>query len=306
MVGSLAIFGKFYWFEPDIYGGTIWPRMLKGFLGRDELTFYLGVPLVGASLIAWQVYELTKVTRPHWPITTGLRNGLPCVSWTQEAGSFHSEGRKVVRAMNWFWLGLTIFVSFMAFVSGTPEHAYENAIAGAIVGALMGAYGVGEALKQRRQNGLEQIEDATPGKRREDCEAYLEPINGQIWFNVSRGDGTKAELPVVEFVPWISISNFEEGSHKQWFRSKGSVGNLADWGVIVAQSSEGRVLRVAESVSDQAWLVELLVILQNTFIAPREAILQELRDKDADLRRTAAKTDAAPGSSASDVPLKPF
>jgi len=302
MAGSLALFGKFYWFEPNLYGDTIWPRMLKGYLGRDELTFYLGVPMVGASLIAWQAFEITKVKLPFWPITVGTRNGLPCVSWTQEAGSFHSEGRRVVRGLNWFWLGLTVFVSFMAFVSGTPEHAYENAIAGAIVGALLGAYGVGEALKQRRQNGLEQIEDSTPGKRREDCEAYLESINGQIWFTIRRGDASKAALPVVEFVPWTSIGNFEEGSHKQWFRSRGSVGSLADWGVIVTQSSEGPVVRVAESVSDHAWLVKLLVILQNTFIAPREAILQDLRDKD----EPSSKPDSDPGSRPGDVPLKPF
>ena len=69
-------------------------------------------------------------------------------------------------------------------------------------------------------------------------------------------------LPSSERVPFDSFGNFEEGSHKQWFRPPGAVNATLDWGVIVAQSSVGRIVLVAKLLHEQAWLIELLVKLQ--------------------------------------------
>ncbi len=113
-------------------------------------------------------------------------------------------------------------------------------------------------------------------------------------------------MPIVESVPWESFGNFEEGSHKQWFRSRGNASELADWGVIVAQSSVGRVVNVAESVHSHAWLVELLVTLQNTFILPRDRLLREFHEVDQKRRVHSAPSELEGQSAVNDAPIRPF
>ncbi len=106
-------------------------------------------------------------------------------------------------------------------------------------------------------------------------------------------------------MPFDSFGNFEEGSHKQWFRPRGAVTATLDWGVIVAQSSVGRIVLVAESVDEQAWLIELLVKLQTTFIAPRDDMLQALKEAEQK-RRAHERRQVTRASSIDDAPVKPF
>ncbi len=106
-------------------------------------------------------------------------------------------------------------------------------------------------------------------------------------------------------MPWDSFGNFEEGSHRQWLRSRGSPSELADWGVIIAQSNIGRVVAVAETVHSHAWLVELLVKLQNTFIAPRDKIMRDFLEAEQKRAPEAPKkTDDEPLGN--DAPIRPF
>ena len=139
-------------------------------------------------------------------------------------------------------------------------------------------------------------EELTPVMRREDCEAFLEIRDDTIFFCVARGDGGQKPLPVVEVVPWVSFGNFEEGSHKQWFRSKGAPDQMPDWDVIIAQSSVPRVVNVAESMNDHASMVELLTLLQQNFAGPaRDKAISAFEE---------AKREAAPGGVA-DTPTLP-
>ena len=83
--------------------------------------------------------------------------------------------------------------------------------------------------------------------------------------------------------------------------------DLADWGVIVAQSSIGRIVLVAESLSEQAWLIELLVKLQNTFILPRDDMLQSLREAQQKKRAHEVATSPEAGGAPHDnTPITSF
>jgi hypothetical protein len=112
--------------------------------------------------------------------------------------------------------------------------------------------------------------------RNEDCEAFIEIVNGVPMFSLARGDQKAGTMRVEDSVPWASFVNFEESSHRQWFRSRAAVDMLPDWGVIILQSSVGKVIRVAESVHEQAQLTELLVLLQRVFVEDRPRVLARI------------------------------
>ncbi|MEQ1577667.1 MAG: hypothetical protein ABL894_08440, partial [Hyphomicrobium sp.] len=196
--------------------------------------------------------------------------------------------------------------------TGNAENMVFYAMAAAWLGAL-GLRGAGKFAMQgetlvhvpHTKTEDERREELTPVTRREDCEAFVEQGDGKLWFCVARGTASEGQLPVVERVPFDSFGNFEEGSHKQWFRPRGSVNETLDWGVIVAQSSVGRIVLVAESLHEQAWLIELLVKLQTTFIGPRDAMLQTLKDTEQK-RRAHDATAGHKGASTDEAPLKPF
>jgi hypothetical protein len=120
--------------------------------------------------------------------------------------------------------------------------------------------------------------ETQPVTRLEDCAAFIEVDNGDAYFCLARVDTGSGNVAIAERVPWESFDNFEVGSHREWFRDRSSSSDMTDWGVIIAQSSVGRVLRVAESVRDHAQLVELLAVLQNAFVAPRIRLLRAIRE----------------------------
>lgn len=191
---------------------------------------------------------------------------------------------------------------------------------GFMLAALIGSFGLRGADKPVMQGDTlrlsphtktdeERLEESEPVTHYEICLAYLEVADDVIWFCVERGDFYTGQTSVVERVPWQSIGNFEEGSHKEWFRSRVDKRDVRDWGVIIAQSAVGRVLRVAESVDDRAWLIELLIKLQNMFIEPREAMLQAVAEAAAAKSIGPPPTeDAGPAKPASTegVPTKRF
>jgi hypothetical protein len=221
-------------------------------------------------------------------IGEGNRDGLKSLSWTQEVGTGESYGQQGLRYEWWIMRIVLLGGTGTGYAMG----GWQGALIGGAIGAFfaglvpresavpdfrMPIFGIGAAApRPPRQIGeRERRTEAVPITRREDCEAFLEVGPDKIWFCLACGNRSKGLLPLVERIPYDSFVNFEEGSHTNWFRPKGAVNEMLDWGVIIAQSNEGRVIRVAESVGDHAMLTELLVKLQTTFIAPRPGLLRE-------------------------------
>jgi hypothetical protein len=153
------------------------------------------------------------------------------------------------------WIG---FIAFGAIV-GLSTGRIENLFLGAFAAIWLGAFGPRGAGRLKMIGlTLEGVpcsptpahrrEELTPVTQRENCEALLREHEGVVQFYVTRGDKSKGPLTWVEAVPQDSFGDSEEGSHRQWFRSRGNPNELADRGVIIAQSRTGREVRVAESV----------------------------------------------------------
>jgi hypothetical protein len=203
-------------------------------------------------------------------------------------------------------LGMVVFGAVTGFLSGGIEMAIFSAVTTAWFGQWC-LRGAGKLVLSNntltsvphQKSESERREEITPISRKEDCHAFLEERDGQIWFVVARGDKAVGPFAVVECEPWDSFDNFEEGSHKQWFRPRGVADDRLDWGTIIAQSRTGRVMRVAETLSDHAVLVELLITLQNTFIAPRAAMLREFNS-------ARSRTGNTPQGAVSETPTVPF
>ena len=245
-------------------------------------------------------------------ITETPRNGYPMLSWSQTVSTSETVASNDTRLRFLIYLGMIGVAAFVGIASGNPESLMFYLIAAVWLGAL-GLRGAGKYALQGQtlvhiphsKSESERREELTPMTRREDCEAYVEKHDEKLWFCVARGNAGQGALAVVERVPFDSFGNFEEGSHKQWFRPRGSVNETLDWGVIVAQSSVGRIVLVAQSLDEQAWLIELLVKLQTTFIGPRDGMLQAL--KEAEHKRRAHDTSTGRrGASADEAPIKPF
>ena len=250
-------------------------------------------------------------------VRDAMRNNSPSLAWSQEVGTGESRGQSVDRAVRYVMLGTLLGGAAIGYFAG----GLQGAAIGAFIGGWFAALAPREAAvpdlrlpmqgsagtprAQRPLTDQERQQLAEPITRREDCEAFLEESGDDIYFCVACGDRSKGALPIVDRVPWDSFINFEESSHKQWFRSRGVASDMLDWGVIIAQSNTGRIVRVAESVRDHAGLVELLVKLQNTFVTGREVRLKAFRD--AIKTRTNVSGSGLPvGHPTEDVPVKPF
>lgn len=245
-------------------------------------------------------------------VVEGTRSGHPLLAWSQITATGETAARSDTRRRFRIYFGVIVAAALAGLASGSTENALFYAMAAAWLGAL-GLRGAGNFAMRGEtlahvphvKTDEERREELTPMTRREDCEAFVEEVDGTLWFCVARGTASEGQLPVVERVPFDSFGNFEEGSHKQWFRPRGSVNETLDWGVIVAQSSVGRIVLVAQSLGEQAWLIELLVKLQTTFIGPRDAMLRAL--KEAEQKRRAHDAPAGrPGASSDDAPIRPF
>lgn len=248
----------------------------------------------------------------------GPRDSFAFLAWSQQVGAGESIEQNQAR-----W---TRVAQLIVIVAGGVIGAFAGSGGGMIVGLFIGGWlaslaprdavapdfrlpiqgsagGAPAAPRPLTEDERRQL--VQPVTRREDCEAFVVERDGILYFCIARGDMSKGALPVVEAVPWDSFQNFEEGSHRQWFRSRSLADNMPDWGVIVAQSNIGRVVGVAESVHDHAGLVELLVKLQNTFVVPREPKMRAFRDA-AKARARDAEDGSPAGHLAQDVPVKPF
>lgn len=273
------------------------------------------IPPLVVGGITWLVFrrQTSSDDETFGLIVEGRRNDSPMLSWSQERGTDDTLASQDAQGRFKLWMR---FIAFGAIV-GLSTGRIENLFLGAFAATWLGAFGMrGAGSLKMSGDTLQHVpyspkpddrrEEMTPVTQREDCEAFLREHEGVIHFYLARGDKSKGPLPLAEAVPWDSFGNFEEGSHRQWFRSRGNPSELADWGVIIAQSSTGRVVRVAESVHSHAMLVELLVKLQNTFILPREKILQEFRE--AERKRRAQDEPQAIGDEprVDDAPIRPF
>jgi hypothetical protein len=263
-------------------------RDLLGRLSGGTLTF-LGIALVVTALLWGQRVKSATTPKSKFNTmvaTTSSRGGEPSLSWTQEVGTGET----------WADHGVRVEWSIMKFMmlGGTGIGFFSGGLQGAMIGGVIGALlagmvprdasmpilgGGGFAARAPRQVSEQQRRaEAAPITRFEDCEVFLERTPHKILFCIARGDTNDGPLPVVVKIPYDSFSNFEEGSHKAWFRERDAVDALPDWGVIIAQTVDGHVVRVAESVGSRAMLIDLLGNLQKTFIKPRPAMLLEFEE----------------------------
>lgn len=228
-------------------------------------------------LLFWEPTDKREVGH----IVQSSRDGLPRLEWSQLAGGLVSEAHDDSRGRLMGYLGVVI----IGTIAGLATGSLENMVLGTLLAAWLGAFGLrgagslvmhGETLKAvpHQITRSERAQEMTPLTERQDCAAYLEVQNADLMFVVEQGDRDAGTMQIVERVPFNSFLNFEEGSHHEWFKSRISTSEVRDWGVIIAQSSIGRVVLVAQSVNDKAWLIELLSRLQTTFIEQREAMLQ--------------------------------
>lgn len=274
---------------------------------------FVGPPLV-VGFVMWFVFSTRHKTQngPTGKIYKITYNGYPAVAWSQIVGTSQSVAGDDAAGRFKLYLGLIAVGALIGLSVGL-----EGMVLGAMLAAWLGGLGLrgagkfvlqGEALGfvDKPKTDEERREEITPVTMRQDCHAFIEEEDGELWFCVGRGDLNEGPLPTVERVPWDSVSNFEEGSHKQWFRGRGAPSELADWGVIVAQTSVGRVVKVGESVYEHAWLVELLVTLQNTFIAPRDEMIRKMHEAAKMGEREQQKSTDTVGSDTGAVPNRPF
>lgn len=301
-------------------GCYFYPWVVGGF----SLGFIsVGVPapfhlLVATALGMVVLYRLVNGRRRPVGVSGSLRtiqrDGLPGIAWSQEVGTGRTRGGDLDRMEGLATLGVLIVATAAGFYLG----GWGGVVIGLVIGGIMTA-GVSRysthptvqasssifptiAYGTRAPSAVEQRRDAAAETREEDCEAFLELRGDEHYFCVARGDRRNGPLPVVEAVPWQSFQNFEEGTHRQWFRSNAEPDGLPDWGVVVVHSTVPRVVKVAESVGDRAGLIELLSKLQSTFIAPRGDIIRAHRE---------AMTEKSGGSGptspvTTEAPIKPF
>lgn len=248
---------------------------------------FVGPPLF-IGLIVWAVFGRSTTTprNPAGIVCETTRSGYPMLTWSQIVGTSETIANFDTRQRFELYLYVIAISALVGLSSGL-----EGMVGGALLAAWLGGLtlrGAGKFVMQGQTLGFaehaktetDRREEVTPMTRQEDCQAYVEEEGGVLWFCIARGDSSEGALPLVERVPLDSFGNFEEGSHKTWFRSRGSVNDVVDWGVIIAQSSVGRIVRVAESVHNHAWLIELLVKLQNTFVGRRDSMLRELQERE--------------------------
>lgn len=279
----------------------------------DHTWLVLGLPL-SLFALGWAFVHFSRdlSMNPIGRITEAVRNDYPVLSWTQTVSTNDTVASYDTKIRFKLYLGMIAVAIVAGIASGNPENLLFYLIAVIWLGSL-GLRGAGKYALQGQtlvhvphsKTEAERREELTPLTRREDCEAYIEKQDGKLWFCVARGTAGQGPLPVVERVPFDSFGNFEEGSHKQWFRPRGTVSETLDWGVIVAQSSVGRIVLVAQSLNEQAWLIELLVKLQTTFIGPRDAMLRTLKEAEQK-RRAHDEPNGHQVTQIDEAPIKPF
>ena len=258
--------------------------------GNVILGLWWAVPIVAASafLAIWRDIAKRKAkTDQLAPMRIGLRNEMPCVSWSQDVGTSDTLAGVDSRMRLFILLGAVLIAAVLGYRSGGMNGAGLYAFTTFIIGSFglryAGKPDLQLQISPHHKTEGERRQELTPVTRREDCEAFLQAQGDTIFFSIARGDKRRGALPVVETIPWTSFENFEEGSHKQWFRSRGMPDEMPDWGVIVAQSKVPRVVKVAESVNDHAGLVELLSALQQVFTGQsRERILAAFAEASAE------------------------
>jgi hypothetical protein len=232
----------------------------------------------------------------------GDRRGYPTLSWTQRIASDETiasaDRKRRFGYLGWVLVAGAVFGIYQEGPKGNWSNVFY---AVALFGWLGLHFMRPKASLDPHDPEHAKREENTPVARTEDCEAFVAENDGALFFCIARGDKSTGTLALVEHVPWDSFGNFEEGTHKQWFRSRTSTDSLIDWDVIIVQSSKGRVVEVAQSVGDHASLVELLGQLQITFIEGRAAALRTYKAEND------AAFSATPGAaSVADVPVQPF
>jgi hypothetical protein len=269
------------------YRGMSWASLPMSSLSTMELRaipFLTGSALLILGFVSWRSLRgETASKRPIGRVAITEAEGLPVVTWSQLAGASGTEASADARGRFGLYIGFVAICALAGLLSGSIEGMVLTTIVGAWLG-LFGLRGAGSLTMQgdvlrpvtHSKTDDERREEVSPNTQREDCEAYVEIKENELFFCLKRGDLDAGPLPVVERVPLESFDNFEEGSHREWFRDRISTSEVKDWGVIIAQSRVGRVLCVAESVRDRVWLVELLAILQRTFVENRPALTELL------------------------------
>jgi hypothetical protein len=241
--------------------------------------------LLLALLKHWRGVPSGKQSMVLAPVA-GVRNGMPALTWSQRVGT----GQTIGGQKDFFELVFAGVIMAIALGAGYRYGGWEGFFTGLLIGGfIVGAGfrnhqipefnipGLTSPAKKAMPTEAALRRETQPVTRVEDCAAYIEADGGEVFFCLARGKAGSGKLALVERVPWDSFSNFEEGSDKQWFRDRSAADNMTDWGVVVAQSNTGRVMKIAESVGDYARLVEILVKLQTTFIEPRDRTIKAFR-----------------------------
>lgn len=332
-----AVIGRYQWLEWPLLGAFVFCMVAFFSVSMGMLRFhetpewFSAVRLLrwvafgaGPFLVLAMLERFTGVVssgsaRDFGMVSEATRNDFPSLAWAQVVGTGESIGQNQDRMLRFVMPIMALAGAALGYYFG--GWSWEGLLIGAFVGGWFGSLAPRDAAvpdfrlpiqgsagappTPRPLTDQERQQLTQPVTRREDCEAFLEESGDALYFCVACGDKSKGVLPVVERVPWDSFINFEESSHKQWFRARGVASDMLDWGVIIAQSNTGRIVRVAESVHDHAGLIELLVKLQNTFVTGREVRLKVFRDA-VKARSNVIGSGSPSGNPAQDVPVKPF
>jgi hypothetical protein len=299
LAGAAAIV-KLYWLTGETTDGDTIGAAIRHYGIIYAVVFKLLVPsgaIAGCLFFAYRaVVDKPKAVR----VTPNVKhiNGLPYISWEQTAGSTETLAQRSTSEFYVSFVALMLIGGASGFFLSKPETVFQNTLIGIFVGLLLGGQGLGQFNKE-----LTQHEKSKPVTREERCKVFVEEADSGLMLVVARGPGDCESLPIVDRVPLDSFSNFEEGSHRQWFRDRVGNAELVDWGVIVLQTRSGDVISIAESVDAQYELTKLLGLLQTHIVEPRDQLIERFsRSKLPPAHEPAVK---APASSTG-VPSRRF
>jgi len=299
-LAGAAVIVKFYWLTGETEGRDSIGAAIRHYGIVNAVVFKLLVPagaIAGCLFFAYRaVVDKPKAVRA--PPNVQHVNGLPFISWEQTAGSTETLAESRTSGFYVGFVALMLIGGASGFFLSNPETALHNTMIGVFVCLLLGGHALGQFNKE-----LTQYEKSKPVTRKERCKVFIEEADGGLMLVVARGAGDSENLSIVDQVPLDSFSNFEEGTHRQWFRSRSANTELIDWGVIVLQTRSGDIIPIAESVDAQFELTKLLGLLQTHIVEPRDQLIQRFsQSKLPRAQETALKTSA----SSTGVPSRRF
>lgn len=270
LAGAAAI-AKIYWLTGDGAETDSISAAIRHHGVITAVVFKLILPVAAIAGCLFFAYR-ALVDKPIAILATPRiqhNNGLPSISWEQIAGSTETLADSRTSGFNGALVVFVLIGGLSGYFLSQPDNALRNTLIGMATCLLLGFHALGRFASELTPN-----EKSSPVTRTERCRMLVEEGDGTLMFVIARGAGDSDDLPIVARLPLDSFSNFEEGTHKQWFRSRSTTAELNDWGVIVLQTRSGDVVPVAESVDAQYELTKLLGLFQMHIVEPREQLMQ--------------------------------